>query len=222
MKTTLTYPEFVQLVERYKILPFSELIPDHPSLTAAAAGNAWHDGSGSDPWPWRVRIVQDGHAAYGKFIGTKASFVRVDLFPQVRVLLSQGKSAEERYEGGNMSQHAYLLYGIVKEAGSIDSRQLRKASGLTAKEQKKDYERALVELQNFGDIVIAGAQESDFEGGWSSMSFESADHWLGETLGRKEARTGDLAAAKTLVKEELEGVCTDKAMSYLIKKLRLK
>ncbi|WP_036717538.1 AlkZ-related protein [Paenibacillus harenae] len=220
MKTS-TYPEFVQLVEQFKIFPFSDLIPEHPSLTAAAADNVWHDGSENDPWQWRVRIVKDEHAAYGKFFGTKASFIHVDLFPQVRVLLSQGKSVEERYSGGLMSQDAKALYGIVREAGSMDSRQLRKASGLTAKEQKKDYERALVELQNFGDIVITGAQESDFEGGWSSMCFESADHWLNETLGRKKKQADDLALAKAAVKEELEGVCTEKAMKYLDKKLRL-
>ncbi|CAM4161719.1 hypothetical protein L1N85_13470 [Paenibacillus alkaliterrae] len=220
MKTS-TYQEFVQLVRHYKIFPFSDLIPEHPSLTAVAADNEWHTGSELDPWLWRVKIVKDELAAYGKFFGTKLSFIQVDLFPLVKSLLSQGKSVEERYSSGLMSQHARNIYNIIAEAGNIDSRNLRKASGLTDKEQKKDYERALVELQNFADIVITGAQESDFEGGWSSMCFESSDHWLHVTLGKTAAPSDDLASMRAAVKAELSEVCTDKAMKYLDKKLKL-
>ncbi|KRE49045.1 hypothetical protein ASG81_05785 [Paenibacillus sp. Soil522] len=97
---------------------------------------------------------------------------------------------------------------------------MRKESKLTAKEQKKDYERALVELQNFADIVITGAQESDFDGGWSSMCFERSDHWLQVTLGKKAAEATDLPDIRAAVKAELSEVCTEKALKYLDKKLR--
>ncbi|WP_424767621.1 AlkZ-related protein [Paenibacillus sp. sgz302251] len=214
------YPEFVHLVKQFKIFPFSDLIPEHPSLTAVVADNVWHTGTELDPWLWRVKIVQDEHAAYGKFFGSKLTFIQVGFFPSVQMLLSQGKSVEERYGSGLMSKDARNIFSIIKEAGRIDSRNLRKASGLTPKEQKKDYERALVELQNFADIVITGAQESDFDGGWSSMCFESAEHWLNVTLGRKPAAPDNLASAKAAVKAELSSVCTEKAMKYLDKKLK--
>lgn len=119
-----------------------------------------------------------------------------------------------------MSQNAKNIYNIIKEAGNIDSRHLRKESSLTDKEQKKDYERALVELQNFADIVITGAQESDFDGGWSSMCFESSDHWLNVTLGRNTSPVDDLSRARAAVKAELSQVCTEKALKYLDKKLK--
>ncbi len=66
-----TYPEFVQLVGQYKIFPFSDLIPEHPSLTSVVSSDSWHTGTELDPWLWRVKIVKDEHAAYGKFFGTK-------------------------------------------------------------------------------------------------------------------------------------------------------
>jgi hypothetical protein len=216
-----TYPEFVKLVGQYKIFPFSDLIPEHPSLTSVVPSDSWHTDTELDPWLWRVKIVKDEHAAYGKFFGSKLSFIHIDLFPYIQPLLTLGESVDERYSSGLMSQHAKNIYHIIKEAGNIDSRLLRKESQLTTKEQKKDYDRALVELQNFADIVITGAQESDFEGGWSSMCFESSDHWLRVTLGKELPATDDLAKARAFVNAELSEVCTEKALKYLNKKLRL-
>ncbi|MGO4371823.1 hypothetical protein AB4Z21_13710, partial [Paenibacillus sp. MCAF20] len=102
-----TYDQFVEQVIRYRIFPFSDLVAGYPSLTAATADNEWHSGTELDPWLWRTRIVKDGYAAYGKFFGTKASFIHVDAFPLVRLLLSGGTSVEERYRDGLLSTHAY-------------------------------------------------------------------------------------------------------------------
>lgn len=216
-----TYEEFVQLVHHYKIFPFSDLIPEHPSLTALAANDNWHTGTDLDPWLWRVKIVKEEHAAYGKFFGTKASFIQVELFPLVKSLLTLERTVEERYESGLMSQNARKIYNIIKDAGNIDSRNLRKEANLAAKEQKKDYERALAELQNYADIVITGAKESDHDGGWSSMCFESSDRWLNHSLGKAAPAAEDLTNIRAVVKTELSNVCTEKAMKYLDKKLNL-
>lgn len=216
-----TYEEFVQLVDHYKIFPFSDLIPEHPSLTAVAVKDNWHTDTDLDPWLWRVKIVKEEHAAYGKFFGTKASFIHVDMFPLVKLLLALEKTVEERYESGLMSQDARNIYNIIKDAGNIDSRNLRKEANLAAKEQKKDYERALAELQNYADIVITGAKESDHDGGWSSMCFESSDHWLNQSLGKSAPAAEDLTSIRAAIKAELSNVCTEKAMKYLDKKLKL-
>jgi hypothetical protein len=216
--SSFTYDHFVELVQSYLIVPFASLIPDHPSLTTSVPDDVWHTGDELDPWLWRVKIVADGHAAYGKFFGSKLTFVRTDLFPLVRAALSRNKSIEARYQDGLLSQHARKLYSIIQESGSIDSRQLRKLSGLAHKDQKKEYERALIDLQNGGDIVISGAQETDAEGGWSSMCYETAEQWL--------ARTGmsapaSLAEARAELQARLGAVCSVKAMTYLNKKLGL-
>ncbi|WP_187355374.1 AlkZ-related protein ['Paenibacillus yunnanensis' Narsing Rao et al. 2020] len=54
----LSFTEFLQLVERHQILPFSGFIPDYPSLTAAASGNDWHTGTETDPWLGKRRYVR--------------------------------------------------------------------------------------------------------------------------------------------------------------------
>lgn len=103
----LNYREFVELVEKYKILPFSGFVPEYPSLTGVAAENYWHAGTDTDPWLWRVRNVQDDIAAYGKFFGDKACFIHKDLFPIFKMILTSNKTVEERYEDGHISRTAF-------------------------------------------------------------------------------------------------------------------
>lgn len=222
MKVT-KYDQFCELVERVRILPFSGFIPEHPSLAEAASDCGWHTGLDTDPWTWRVRIAADGVAAYGKFFGDKASFIHIPIFPSVRDALSSGRTAEERYQDGMLSHTAWRLYKLLLSEGNTDSRQLRKQAGLDAKEDKKEYEKSLVELQNFGDVVITGARESDNASGWSSMCYELADTWLARTAGgavqAENANTAGQGDEASALQEELAALCSDKAYRYFAKKL---
>ncbi|XEC97392.1 hypothetical protein AB6A23_13025 [Paenibacillus tarimensis] len=213
------YHEFERLVEEYKILPFSDLVPDYPSLAAVASNNNWHTGLESDPWLWRVKIVKEGTSAYGKFFGTKASFIHLSLFPQIKTVLTTGRTVKERYHDGLLSQTAYRIYKILTDQGNIDSRNLRKMAGLAAKEDKKEYEKSLNELQNFCDIVITGTKDSDNDSGWSSMCFELSDYWLSNT--QLSGTALSLETAKDQLKAQLTTTCTERAYKYFAKKLRL-
>ena len=215
----ITYEQFIQSIEKNKILPFSGFIPDYPSLTELAAHNDWHTDSDTDPWQWRVKVVYDGIAAYGKFFNDKVCFIHKDLFPVIRTILSSNKTALERYKDGLLSRTAYHLYHVLSEYSNMDSRNLRKIAGLHNKEDKKEYEKALVELQNFGDIVITGAvKQNSNEKGWSSMCYQPADMWMA---------THDLASSYITVedaKQELEvellQYCSEKSTKFFDKKLR--
>ncbi|SDE06605.1 hypothetical protein SAMN02799630_04678 [Paenibacillus sp. UNCCL117] len=214
------YDEFIQLVEKFKIFPFSDFVPEYPSLTAVTANNHWHTGNETDPWLWRIRIVQDGIAAYGKFFGSKACFIHTQLFPVVRSILTSGKTVDERYKDGLISSTAYHIYKVLKEHGNMDSRNLRKLSGLDAKEAKKEYEKSLVELQNYGDVVITGtAKQNDNDSGWSSMCYEPSELWIKSNKGPKD--NVSLNDAKMLLAAELSRICTDKSYKYFAKKLHL-
>ncbi|WP_274361965.1 AlkZ-related protein [Paenibacillus thermotolerans] len=215
------YEEFVQFVEKHKILPFSEFVPEYPSLTAAAANNDWHSGTDTDPWLWRIRIVHDGVAAYGKFFGAKACFIHKDLFPAVRTVLTNGKSVDQRYEDGLLSRTAYRMYQVLTEEGNIDSRNLRKKTGLQAREYKKEYEKSLVELQNFGDAVITGAsKQSETDSGWSSMCYEPSDMWVKSVQGDDIELS--VEAAKKRLTAVLSETCSPKSFAFFAKKLKVK
>ncbi|UVI33023.1 AlkZ-related protein [Paenibacillus spongiae] len=215
----LDYREFVDLVTQSGILPFSDFVPEYPALTTAASHNNWHTGTDTDPWLWRIRIVQDGAAAYGKFFGTKASFIHVDFFPVVKTILASDRTVEERYQDGLLSASAYRIYKILREQGNVDSRQLRKQAGLDTKESKKEYDRALIELQNQGDVVITGSQESDNESGWSSMCYELSDDWMKSIPGSGRSLT--IEEAKEQLREKLTKTCSGPAYKYFAKKMQL-
>ncbi len=216
----LNYEEFVQLVEKYKILPFSEFVPEYPSLTAASVDNDWHKGTATDPWLWRIRIVQDGVAVYGKFFNDKACFIHTEFFPIVRLILSSGKTVEERYKDGLISRTAYHIYKVLCEHGNIDSRNLRKLTDLSNKENKKEYEKSLVELQNYGDVVITGAaHQNEGDSGWSSMCYQPSDLGLSSIQASEDYTS--VEDAKNRLIAELSGSCSDKAFRFFAKKLRL-
>ncbi|CAM4332157.1 AlkZ-related protein [Paenibacillus tarimensis] len=217
---SLAYGEFVKLIEKHKILPFSGFVPEYPSLTAAASGNDWHTGTETDPWLWRIRVVEDGVAAYGKFFSEKACFIHREFFPAVRSILSSGKTVDERYQDGLLSRTAYHLYKVLREHGNIDSRNLRKAAGLHTKESKREYEKSLVELQNYGDVVITGAaQQNDHTSGWSSMCYQPSDVWLSSIQANDVSVPID-DAKKQLIAELLNS-CSAKSLKFFAKKLRL-
>lgn len=220
LMNAINYQEFVQWVEKYKIFPFSDFVPEYPSLTAAAANNDWHTGSSTDPWLWRIRIVQDGAAAYGKFFSDKACFIHTDFFPLVRSILSSGKTIDVRYNDGLISRTAYHIYKVLCEHGNIDSRNLRKLTGLDKKENKKEYEKSLIELQNYGDVVITGAaQQNDADAGWSSMCYQPSELWLSSIQARSDY--APVEDARNRVKGELSRICSDKSLKFFVKKLRL-
>lgn len=217
----LQYDNFVELVKKYKILPFAGFIPDYPSLTAAATNNHWHTDSETDPWLWRIQIVQDGVAAYGKFFGDKLCFIHSDLFPVVKTILTSDQTIDERYKAGLVSRTAYHLYTVLLEHGNIDSRNLRKMAGLSAKEDKKEYEKSLVELQNNGDVVITGAKKpNDNELAWSSMCYQPSDLWI-HSIQQKENLNLSLVEAKNLLTTELAKTCSEKSYKYFVKRLQL-
>jgi len=105
------------------------------------------------------------------------------------------------------------------EHGNLDSRRLRKLSGLDTKEDKKEYEKSLVELQNQGDVVITGAKENDTDSGWSSMCYELSEQWLQSIP--ISGQDYSMEEANDILREELTKTCSTNAYKYFAKKLRL-
>lgn len=216
MKIT-TYDEFVRLVETYRIFPFAELAPEHPALTVVTVDDAWHTEQDTDPWLWRIRIAQEGAAAYGKFFGAKAAFIDKGLFPAIRAILTGNQTVGEKFEAGVLSRAAHRIYGIIGDGGNVDSRNLRKEAGFGAKEDKKEYDKALNELQGGGYIVITGSAKQ--KESWSSMCYQTSEDWVREVLGSGSGMT--VEEAKRQVSETMAAICSEKAYAYFAKKLGL-
>jgi hypothetical protein len=177
-----TFEEAAEIVAKLGILPLANLIPDHPSLNGLTKAENWHTGSELDPWSWRVRFPGEGLAGYGKFIKKKAILVSSEWFSAFVAAAGSPKSIEERYNDGLASREAVTLLQIIREHQGIDTRILRAEADMKAKEKKTAFDNAVTELQTSLDIVISGVKErQNAEGeknGWSSISFETASHWM--------------------------------------------
>nr|WP_208604305.1 hypothetical protein [Paenibacillus lactis] len=95
-----------------------------------------------------------------------------------------------------------------------------KPTGLDKKENKKEYERSLVELQNYGDVVITGAaKQNEDDSGWNSMCYQPSELWLSSI----QARSDDVLVddARIRLKSELSEICSEKSFRFFAKKLAL-
>lgn len=221
-KQIKTYKEAIHIIEEIGLLPLAPLISDYPSLGSITAKEVWHSDTEFDPWMWRTQFSMDGTAGYGKFIKKKSVLISRELLPYFKKVLGEEDSIEQRFADGKLSREALVVFQLIEEEQGIDTRVLRKKSGLIQKEQKKIFENALLELQDSMDIVIAGIQEkTDDHGeknGWNSTAFETYDAWTKRNgiqkidLNRQEAKDYLIA--------HFENKCNENAMKKIIKILQ--
>jgi hypothetical protein len=214
-----TYDEAIKVIKEVGFLPLSPLLPDYPSLNSITNEESWHTDTEFDPWIWRTRFSVDGVAAYGKFIKKKSVLISRELLPYVKIVLGSDLSIEERYFAGNLSKGANEIYQIIKEEEGIDTRLVRTKAGLKHKDQKKDFENALAELQGSMDIVISDIQlktdEFGEKNGWSSTAFETYDNWA--VRKNIEAINMDREQAKQYLIHHFTSFCSKETLKKLEK-----
>jgi len=218
-----TYEQAKEAVRQAGILPLSDSIPDHPSLSALTASAKWHTGLADDPWQWRVRFAEEGHGAYGKFFGGKSILLAPDLFAALKAWMEPGQDVEERYAAGLIPRDVSALYQLIQEDGPIDARELRHRAGMKAKERKAGYDRALLVLQESMEIVMSGVKEKrgpDGEkNGWSSMTYATSDQWMERNGVSPWTQSREAAGRHCL--ERLEPILRPKALAYVSKRFNL-
>ncbi|MBO9600830.1 MAG: hypothetical protein J7559_23780, partial [Cohnella sp.] len=115
------------------------------------------------------------------------------------------------------------LYRLIETNPGIETRALRKLSGLAATERKKEYDQAITELQAGMDIVISGVKQrltdNGDKNGWNSTSFETCEHWM-ETH-RIDANQVDRNIAERQLQDWLQARCNAETMKSFGKLLRL-
>ncbi|WP_036711722.1 AlkZ-related protein [Paenibacillus pinihumi] len=218
-----TYGDAAALLSQIGILPLAPLIPEHPSLVSLTSADQWHTELPTDPWGWRVRFPSSGAAAYGKFMKSKGVLIDRGWFPLVSAAVGGSGTVEQRYRDGLISKTARDIYNIVGQEEGIDTRRLRQASGMKAKEDKSAFDRAVTELQGALDIVISGIQQKVNEAGevngWSSTAYQSTERWMSQHGLERDAQS-KAKASEELV-SRLEEVCTAKALAFLRKTLSI-
>jgi hypothetical protein len=207
------------VIREQGILPLSSFIPEHPSLGSITDYASWHTGKDTDPWLWRDRFAGEGIAAYGRFFAKKPMFIADQIFPLVKAALGAVNSVERRYRDGLISNASLRIYRAIEEQDGIDVRALRKVTGMQHKDDKNDFDNALIELQSAFHVVILGISEKlnglGLKSGWNSTCYILAERWM--ELHELPSFDGSKREAKQELQEFLEDHWNPAAYQYMLK-----
>jgi hypothetical protein len=147
-----------------------------------------------------------------------------ELVPAVKSTNGHQASMEQRYADGLISRTMLDLQQLIEANPGIETRDLRKLSGLDGADHKKTYDQAITELQAGMDIVISGVKQrlnnNGDKNGWNSTSFETAEHWL--STNQIDTNPIDVNDAKQQIQNWLQPRCNPEAIKWFSKLLGLK
>ena len=142
----------------------------------------WHCGDPEvDPWEWRMRVLEERRdIAYSKVFFRTSGFITRDYYPCFYAVRRKGESFEEVYARGGISQTAKRIYEIVS-AGETPRHEIKAVGGF-GREDKAQFDKAMVELQMGLFITVTGRQQKKnkhgIEYGWNSIVFATVeDFW---------------------------------------------
>lgn len=166
----------------------------------------WHTGDpDTDPWEWRMRVLDERtDIAYGKVFFKKAGYITRDWYPYFLAARRNGASCDERYADGAMSHGAKRIYDLLRDGGVIPLHNIKQLGGF-AKEDKSEFERALIELQMGLFITMCGNQQkvslNGQEYGWASTLFCTTEAFWGEDVFRAAADMAKQDAADAITRQ---------------------
>ncbi len=142
----------------------------------------WHTGNPeTDPWEWRMRVLEErDDIAYSKLFFKTSGYITKEWYPLFYAVRRQGESFKEAYERGTVSRAAMRIYEVVA-SGETPLHDIKRIAGFS-KEDKSQFDRAIVELQSGMFITMCGrAQKLNKYGegyGWDSTVFATVeDFW---------------------------------------------
>ena len=144
----------------------------------------WHCGDPEvDPWEWRMRVLEERmDIAYSKVFFKTSGFITKDWYPYFYAVRRNGESFEDAYEQGRISHTAKRIYDIVSQ-NYIALHEIKTQGGF-GKEDKSQFDRAMIELQMGFYITMTGRKQKKnkygIEYGWNSTVFTTVENFWEE------------------------------------------
>ncbi len=144
----------------------------------------WHCGDPEvDPWEWRMRVLEERtDIAYSKLFFKTSGFITKDWYSCFYAVRRNGETFESSYERGGISHTAKRIYDIVRD-GYMALHEIKTLGGF-GKEDKSQFDRAMVELQMGMFITMTGRQQKKnkygIEYGWNSTVFTTVENFWAE------------------------------------------
>ncbi len=131
-------------------------------------------------WDWKGEIIQEMGCAYGKFFNRKAAFISREWWPD----FCNYRRSLQPYPAENSIE--YDILETLREGGSMISRDLRKACGMTGPKMRGRFDSFVARLQMEGYIVTSDfVYPQDSHGhqyGWGWSLLTTPEAMLGKEL----------------------------------------
>ncbi len=177
-----SYPEFLTRVDELGFMSLSPLLPGLPSLSEETPGNIWHTGDlDKDPWRWKDRAAEEKKAAYGCILGGHKGFVSARLYPWFFAANRPAGTLADRWAAGQVKQTTWQLFQLFEKKAPLDTRDVRREMGVSAKNGASRVDAALVELQSQFYVAITGSRKKTARDGqtygWAASIFDRVENW---------------------------------------------
>ncbi len=143
-----------------------------------------------------MRVLEERtDIAYSKVFFKTSGFITKEWYPCFYAVRRNGESFEDVYERGDISNAAKRIYDIVRD-GDVALHEIKALGGFD-KEDKAQFDKALVELQMGMFITMTGRQQKknkySIEYGWNSTVFTTVENFWAERgleISKLDAREG--------------------------------
>lgn len=166
----------------------------------------WHtEDRETDPWEWRMRVLQErDDIAYGKVFFKKSGYITKEWMPYFIKVRRDDRNFIEAYEDGLISNYAKRIYSVVADHESLPLHLIKPMIDFK-KEEKSQFDRAIVELQMKMYLTMCGSQQKVSEKGeaygWSSTVFCTAERYFGDEVFRKVSKLKKDDAIETITRQ---------------------
>ncbi|MDR1703842.1 MAG: hypothetical protein LBS19_04045, partial [Clostridiales bacterium] len=139
----------------------------------------------TDPWEWRVRVLNErDDIAYAKCFFKKSGYITQEFYPYFLTLRRGGRGFYDEYADGLISGHAKRIYDVIRTNGDLPVHAL-KSLGRFARDEKSKFDAALTELQMRLYITICGtSRRTNAKGeeyGWNATNFSTTERFWADT-----------------------------------------
>jgi len=214
-----TYQDFLDRVDELGFMSLSDLADAMPSLSSETRNTAWHTGDpDTDPWQWKDRAAEEKRLAYGCILGGAKGFISARMYPLFYAACRPEEWMEERWISGMISQTTWDLWQLFEAKTTLDTSEIRREMGVTAKSGGSRADASTRDLQREFYITVAGNRRkldrSGHPHGWPACLYETVTTWappewlapvdkLDPAAAREAILDAGMAIAKGLSREEL-------------------
>lgn len=202
-----TFHEFSSLVDQLGFMPLSANRTSFPSVEGLTERSAWHTGLETDPWVWRIRIVDERRAAYAKLFQGKLGFVSLEWYPVFLAARRRGEDVESVYRDGLLGHAAKRIYLLFDENPDLATHEIKALAGF-GRDSKSEYESGIVELQMSMFVTVQGMTRMTSRRGephsWPATSFTTVERWAGPEMIEQSLRMDPEGARDRIIERVAE------------------